>query len=279
MIVIAALADFVVSVKEVAAIVTVLPAGSVAGAVYVVVPPAPLVTDGLNEPQAGEPHVAVQMTPEPTGSFETCADNAFVVLTSSEMGGVTKKPTVMGTARIVRLALLLCDGLLVTAAVIVTVVPIGTADGAANTVGAPPAVCVGLNVPHAPFVMLPVCGFPPHITVQSTPALALSTDGDILNASFDPTESALAVAVTPFAEVITIGPALETVAEPPQPERTTLRAIQLRNTALMFAAHLNGVSRFQRTSTGRNDPVDTKEIMNGVLFVFARIRRGLRLSV
>jgi hypothetical protein len=36
----------------------------------------------------------------------------------------------IGTAIIVRLVLLLCDGLLVTAAVIVTEVPIGTTDGA-----------------------------------------------------------------------------------------------------------------------------------------------------
>ncbi len=86
-----ALADFVVSVKDVAAIVTVLPAGSVAGAVYVVVPPVPLVTDGLKEPHAVEPHVAVQMTPEPTGSFEACADSKTGVFASSELGGVVGK--------------------------------------------------------------------------------------------------------------------------------------------------------------------------------------------
>lgn len=83
-----ALADFVVSVNDVATIVTVSPVGTAEGAVYVVVPPTPLVVCGLNEPQEDKLHVAVQITPSPIGSFVTSAARLSVLFVSSELGGV-----------------------------------------------------------------------------------------------------------------------------------------------------------------------------------------------
>ncbi len=243
-------------------------------------PPNLLTVDGSNDPQDSEPQVAVQIMPEPIGSFETCAETNWVVFASSELGGVVVNWTVTGVARIVRLALLLCDGLLVTVAVIVTVVPTGTADGAVKTVGAPSPACAGLSVPHAPFVMLPVTGFPPHITVQSTPALALSPDGVMLNVSFELKESALAGAVTPVVEVIAIGPAFAAVVElPPHPESAAARAMQPRSSAFTYTVCPNTSRHFQRTSTGKKTSIDTKEITNRILFLSVYSRLGLRFSV
>ena len=102
-----------------------------------------------------------------------------------------------------------------TAAVMVTVVPIGTTEGAVNTVVAPSAVWAGVSVPHAPFVMLPLTGLPPQVTVQSTPALIVSPDGIILSFNVEPIESALPVATTPLEFATEIGPALTPDAEPP----------------------------------------------------------------
>jgi hypothetical protein len=65
------------------------------------------------------------------GSFVTVAVSAVVVFTSIELSAALPVNVIeMGTARIVILVLLVCEGLLVTAAVIVTVVPIGTTEGA-----------------------------------------------------------------------------------------------------------------------------------------------------
>jgi len=102
----------------------------------------------------------------------------------------------MGTARIVRLVLLICDGLLVTAAVIVTEVPIGTTDGAVYVVAAPLEVCAGARVPQAPLAMDPVTGLPPQVTVQSTPALLLSPIGVMLNVVVPVTLKAVTVEET-----------------------------------------------------------------------------------
>jgi hypothetical protein len=46
----------------------------------------------------------------------------------------------IGDVRIVRLVLLVCEGLLVTAAVMVTAFPMGATEGAVNNVMAPSAV-------------------------------------------------------------------------------------------------------------------------------------------
>lgn len=132
------LADLVVSVSDVAVIVTVPPVGTMEGAVNVV--PNVCWPDevaggvtGLNEPQTLEPQAAVKITPELVGSLVTWALTESAVFTSNELGtGVaindTETPT--GDETIVRATLLLCDGLLVTVAVMVIAPPIGTADGA-----------------------------------------------------------------------------------------------------------------------------------------------------
>ena len=117
------------SVSEVAVMVTVPPAGTTEGAVYVVFD-ADGVSVGLNEPQAlVEPQVAVQITPAPNGSLVTVAVGPSVALISREVAPVEIK-TPIGDATIVRLTLLLCAGLLVTVAVTVIAPPIGATDGA-----------------------------------------------------------------------------------------------------------------------------------------------------
>jgi ABC-type multidrug transport system permease subunit len=81
-----ALADLVVSVNEVAEIVTVPPTGTMEGAVYAVEICDELVV-GLNEPHAVEPQAAVQITPAPVGSLVTRAWRSMVVLGCTELGG------------------------------------------------------------------------------------------------------------------------------------------------------------------------------------------------
>lgn len=130
--VIVALADFVVSVSEVAVIVTMPLFGTDAGAVYVVPAGDPVELVGLNEPHTPEPQAAVQITPFPIGSFVTLAVSNCVLLTCNELGVVPVNAIaiVTGVARIVMFAVLACAGLLVTAARMVTAVPIGGVDGA-----------------------------------------------------------------------------------------------------------------------------------------------------
>jgi len=62
------------------------------------------------------------------------------VLTAIEAGTASTNDSAIGAGRIVKVAWLVCDGLLVTVAVTVTVVPIGVADGAVNSVVPPSAV-------------------------------------------------------------------------------------------------------------------------------------------
>jgi hypothetical protein len=119
-----AVADLVVSVSEVAAIVTVPPVGTAVGAVYVVEAAESVVDNaGLNDPQAlVGPQVAVQITPAPNGSLVTVALRLSVALVSRRDGTVVVMATPIDDATMVRLTLLLCDRLLVTVAVIVIVV-------------------------------------------------------------------------------------------------------------------------------------------------------------
>ncbi len=101
------------------------------------------------------------------------------------VGGETKESATVG-ATTGSVTLLVAAGLLATAAVIVTVFPIGMMEGAVNVDATPSGVCAGTSVPQAPPVTLPVTGFPPQITVQFTPALVLSPTGVILTATIDP---------------------------------------------------------------------------------------------
>jgi hypothetical protein len=148
----------------------------------------------VKTPHAADPQVPVQNTPALRGSFVTIAASEVVVFTLNELGTGDSAPnaTEIGTGNTVSVIVLVSDGWLVTVAVIVTVLPIGTAEGAVNIVASPSPVCAGVRVPHAPFLMLPVSGLPPQRTVQSTPARARSPVGIILKLIFDPIERALA---------------------------------------------------------------------------------------
>jgi hypothetical protein len=175
---------------------------------------------GLNEPQLEEPQLTVQINPALIGSFVTAPNSCTVVLATIESGAGVELPnaTAIGVGRIVKVTLLVCDGLLVTVAVMVTVVPIGTTDGAVNNVFVPSDVWAGLSVPQAPLVKLPDVGLPRQVTVQSTPALVTSFDGIMLRFSLEPTERATAGLVRPFAFAIEIGfaftPAVELLPQP-----------------------------------------------------------------
>lgn len=128
-----ALADLLVSVNDVAVMVTVFPVGTMEGAVYVDITEEPGgETAGLNDPQALDPQVAVKTTPAFNGSLVTWTLSCNVALTSRELGiGVAESnATPIGAATMVRLTLLLCDGLLVSVAVMVMVVSMGTTEGA-----------------------------------------------------------------------------------------------------------------------------------------------------
>lgn len=127
MIVSVALANLVVSVSEVAVIVTLPLAGTTEGAVYVVNSP----WGRLNDPHAPvDPHEAVQITPALNGSLVTEEMRFSVALICREAGTAEVIATPIGDATMVRLSLLLCAGLLVTVAVTVIAPPIGATDGA-----------------------------------------------------------------------------------------------------------------------------------------------------
>jgi len=247
-IVIVACTDFVVSVSEVAVMITVPPDGTVEGAVYIVaveLKAAPVMA-GLNEPQAFTPQLAVQITPAFATSFVVCALKAVFPLTASELGG-TGGPNEMtiGKATIVKLTLLFCEGLLVTLAVMVTVVPIGTTEGAVKSVAAPSAVWTGVSVPHAPLVTLPLTGFPPQVAVQSTPALMLSPVGIMLSVAVVATASEVTFAVPPLELAIKIVPAFA-----PEPEPLPHPASTMPSTARQTAPHTRlprNADRFRRS--------------------------------
>jgi hypothetical protein len=173
-----ALTETLGSLMDVAAIVT-GPEGEAGGAIYVVDAPVTL----LNVPQAPcaeLPQVAVQETPPFALSLAirtlkvACCPACNVVT-----GGVVNVIEIDG-ALIVSVTLLVAEGLLVTDAVMVTLLPIGTLAGAVKTDGAPPAVCTGDSVPHAPPVMEPVTGLPPQVAAQSTPPPIESFTGAIV---------------------------------------------------------------------------------------------------
>src|ERR1035441_3621370 len=89
----------------VAVIVTVFPAGTLAGALYVV--EAPLsVCVGVNEPQAPtEPQVTVQSTPPLPGSFDTVALTLSVPPAVAEVGIDGVNATLAGVATSVIVAM------------------------------------------------------------------------------------------------------------------------------------------------------------------------------
>jgi hypothetical protein len=106
---------------------------------------------------------------------------------ATEVGGETKEREA-GTVTAItgRVILLVADGLLATVAVIVTLVPMGITNGTVYMEATPSGVCAGTNVPQAPLETLPVTGLPPQVTVQLTPALALSSTGVMFTWTIDP---------------------------------------------------------------------------------------------
>jgi hypothetical protein len=204
-----ALADLLVSVNDVAVIVTVLPGGTTDGDVYMESPVADVA--GLKDPQELDPQVAEKATPAFNGSLVTCVTNCSGVFTKSVAGTTEVNATPMGAGTMVKVTLLLCEGLLVTVPVIVTDALMGTTEGAVYAVACPSAVCTGDKVPQAPLVMLPLTGLPPQATTQSTPALMRSPVGIMLNFTVEAMASTVTLADEPLALVKVIGVAVACV--------------------------------------------------------------------
>jgi hypothetical protein len=141
-----ALAVLVVSVTDVAVIVTSPPAGVVAGAVYTVAAPL-AVGDTLNEPHV--PAGAQLHVTMPPASFVVVAATEAVRPVCSVTGGgvVIVIPTGGGVIVTVSFAVLILS--VTEVAVIVTLLPIGIVAGAVYKVAAPLAVDATLNVPQA----------------------------------------------------------------------------------------------------------------------------------
>jgi hypothetical protein len=119
-------ADRVGSVTEVAVTVTLLPVGAITGAVYV----ADVAVILLNVPQAPAPllpHVTDQVTPAFLESLVTVAVSAAVALVASK-AGAPESATEMAVIVIVDDADFV--GSVTDVAVTVTVLPVGTAEGA-----------------------------------------------------------------------------------------------------------------------------------------------------
>jgi len=175
------------------------------------------------DPHGLDPHAAVHwMTslPLPFKSLTwkvTCPPRLIVE------GGETKASDRGGTTT-GSVTLLVAAGLLATAAVMVTVFPIGMVDGAVNIEATPSGVCAGTRVPQAPPVTLPVTGLPPQVTVQFTPALEVSPTGIILTATIEPAarEESCPDDV-PLGLVTEICPAF-TLEPLEQPERPSMKA-------------------------------------------------------
>ncbi len=100
------------------------------------VPPA--VVAGLNEPQSLEPQITDHLTPALLESFATEALSVAVARTAIDEG--EEIVTIAGRFAIVRVTEDVCDGSLVTFAVIVTFVPTGMREGATYVAGTPLAV-------------------------------------------------------------------------------------------------------------------------------------------
>jgi hypothetical protein len=160
-------ADFVLSVTEVATTMTVLFVGTAVGAVYVV--GALLAVEAeLKLPHDVLPQVTDQVTPAFALSLVTTAVRLVVEPTKREVGGVGVSATEIegGGAAV---TVMVFDAVFVLSvtdvATIVTVLFVGTVEGAVYVVGALLAVEVALKLPH---------GALPQVTDQVTPPLALS---------------------------------------------------------------------------------------------------------
>lgn len=81
-------ADLVVSVAEIAVMVTVFPVGTAFGAVNVVFEVLPVELVGFTAPHAVPPQCTLQVTPAPLLSFATTAVRVTVTPTATEDGGL-----------------------------------------------------------------------------------------------------------------------------------------------------------------------------------------------
>src|SRR5579871_3558537 len=155
-------ADFVVSVTDVALIVTVFPVGIAAGAVYTVGDPL-AVEVGAKLPHVLLPQETAQVTPAFALSPATFAVRLVAELMTTVAGGALAKETLMPAAA---LMVMVAEAVLVVSvtevATTVTVLPVGTAAGAWKVVGDPLCVDVGLKLQHA---------WLPQVTDHVTPAL------------------------------------------------------------------------------------------------------------
>ncbi len=133
----------------------------------------------LKDPHVFEPHVAVHVIPSPAVPFTRLTLKLTLPPKSIDEGGETNDKE-RGGGTTFSMTLLDADGLLATAAVKVTVPPMGIMEGAVYKEATPSGVCVGTKVPQAPPVMLPVTGFPPQVTVQFTPESDVSPTGVML---------------------------------------------------------------------------------------------------
>jgi len=250
-IVIAAEADFVLSVTEVAVIVTVFPVGVVAGAVYVVAAPLAVEVE-VNVPQAALPHVTVHFTPAFALSFATLAVMLVVPAGASVDGGCAAKVTATAGGPVIVIVAEADFVLSVTeVAVTVTEFPVGIAVGAVNVVAPPLAVCAGLNAPHAVL---------PHVAVHFTPAAALSllTVAVRLVVALVTIDAGGAASDTEI--VCTGGLGLEPPPDPPHPTITNARATTVnctRNERRLLIAHLRS-NRSEHASAARRHLVPSE---------------------
>jgi hypothetical protein len=137
-------------------------------------------------PHELDPHVAVHWTMSVAVPFKSLTLNGTVAPRLIVDGTGAMKDSALAGAITGSVTLLVAAGLLATAAVMVTLFPMGMTDGAVNMEATPSGVCVGTKVPQAPLEILPVTGLPPQVTVQLTPALTLSPAGVMLTATIDP---------------------------------------------------------------------------------------------
>jgi hypothetical protein len=88
------------------------------------------VVTGLKLPQTLEPQLADQVAPAAVLSLVNCTVSCAVLPAMIDVGGVPRKAIVIAAGVIVSVTVLIADGSLVTDAVMVTLVPRGTAGGA-----------------------------------------------------------------------------------------------------------------------------------------------------
>jgi hypothetical protein len=85
---------------------------------------------GLKLPQALDPQLADQVAPAAVLSLVSCTRNCVMLPAITDVGGLPKKAIVIAAGVIAKVTVLIADGSLVTDAVMVTLVPRGTAGGA-----------------------------------------------------------------------------------------------------------------------------------------------------